>query len=426
MADDSITTASNEVLEHEVTALAGQIAAATCRFLLLVAELDRRESWRECWGCKSMAHWLSWRCSLSRSAAHEQVRVARDLRGLPLTAAAFGRGELSFSKVRAVTRVATAENEADLVELARTATAAQLDRLVRASVVAMSDPAKREQLTELYLGVDDEGMGTTRARLPIELHAIVEQAIAKALPAKASSAEDVEGSSAEDETVPIAGRRALALARICESYLAHGDAARTPPTRNNAVVHVEVDESGVVAGETEQGVPLHPDTCRRLLCDAAVQGMLGALDQPLGCGRTTRTISRKLRRALKKRSGSGCQWKGCTEQVYVEAHHVWHWEHGGPTELWNLVNLCWHHHHLVHEGGWQLEHDGHGGVRCFRPDNRELLDPIPSMPGTPLDFDVDAEAIVPRWAGERFDLSACVDSVLVASGRWNDRPHVTC
>jgi hypothetical protein len=422
MADDSISTASNEVLEHEVTELAGQIAAATCRFLLLVGELDRRESWRECWGCKSMAHWLSWRCSLSRAAAFEHVRVARGLRDLPLTARSFGRGELSYSKVRAITRVATAESEADLVELARTATAAQLDRIVRASVVAMSDPVKRQQLTELYLRVDDAGMGTVRARLPIDLHAIVEQAIDKALPPKESPAGDGDPREDEERVTPMAERRAIALAKICESYLAHGDAARTPATRNNAVVHVEVDPSGVVAGETEQGTPVHPDTCRRLLCDAAVQGMLGDLDQPLGCGRSTRTISRKLRRALKRRSGSGCQWKGCTEHTYVEAHHVWHWEHGGPTELWNLVNLCWHHHHLVHEGGWQLKHDGRGGVRCYRPDRTELLDPIPTMPSDRLDLEIEPEAIVPGWRGEAFDLSACVDSVRVATGRWFDSP----
>ena len=403
MTDDSLSTASTEVLEHECTTLAAQIAAATCRFLLVIGELDRREAWGQ-WSCKSMTHWLSWRCSLGRAAAHEHVRVARALRSLPATVAAFAAGELSFSKVRALTRVANASNEADLVELGRTATAAQLERIVRATVTAMTDPATSHDLREAYLGVDDLGMGTLTARLPIDQHAIVEQAVAKATPAR-------EKSSAEDSSLP--ERRADALVRICESYLATGAAARHPATRNNTVVHVEVSPSGVVAGETDTGVPVHPETCRRLLCDASVQGMLGELGLPIGCGRQTRTISRKLRRALQRRSSGGCEWAGCTERTYVEAHHVIHWEHGGVTELWNLVNLCWHHHHLLHEGGWRLTHDGRGGVRCYRPDGTELTNPIPVL-APPIDLTLADEAIVPRWAAERFELDACVDAVLYA------------
>lgn len=326
MTDESLSSTSTEVLVHECTTLAAQIASATCRFLLVVAELDRREAWAE-WGCRSMAHFLSWRCSLGRAAAHEHVRVARSLPELPATVEAFERGELSFSKVRALTRVATPESESDLVDLARTATAAQLGAIVRATVVAMEDPAQAASLREAHLGVDGNGMGTLRARLPIDQHAIVEQAMGKAMPSTESSAED-----------SIAQRRADALVRICESYLATGDASRAPATRNNAVVHVQVDADGVVSGETESGVPVHPETCRRILCDGSVQGMLGDLTGPIGCGRTTRTISRKLRRAIKKRSGGGCEWIGCSERTYVEAHHVRHWEHGGPTELWNLTH----------------------------------------------------------------------------------------
>jgi hypothetical protein len=258
-------------------------------------------------------------------------------------------------------------------------------------------------MRELLVGVDGDGFGTVRARGPIDQHAIIEHAIAAALPVDESPAGD---------KVPMAQRRYDALVRICESYLATGDAARDPGARNNAVVHVEVDESGVVAGETEAGVPVPPATCRRLLCDATVQGMLGDLGRPLGCGRTTRTIPRRLRRAKHRQTGGGCEWRGCTERRYVELHHVQHWVDGGPTELSNLVALCWHHHHLLHEGVWRLEHDGRGHVRCFRPDGTELLDPAPAAAIGELDLSVAHDAIVPGWAGEAFDLSACVDAVL--------------
>ena len=106
-----------ERLEREIGELAAHIHAATCRWLALVAEFDRREGWAEC-GCKSCAHWLSWRCSLAPSAAREQVRVARRLAELPLIRAAFGKGELSYSQVRALSRVATADVEPTLLELA--------------------------------------------------------------------------------------------------------------------------------------------------------------------------------------------------------------------------------------------------------------------------------------------------------------------
>ena len=120
-----------EVLEREITALASQIHAATCRWLCLVGEYDAREGWAQ-WGCRSCAHWVSWQCGVAPGAAREHVRVARRLRELPLVCAAFADGELSYSKVRALTRVAGVEREGELLELARHATASQLERLLRA------------------------------------------------------------------------------------------------------------------------------------------------------------------------------------------------------------------------------------------------------------------------------------------------------
>jgi hypothetical protein len=259
-------------------------------------------------------------------------------------------------------------------------------------------------MRSLHFSVDDDGLGTTKVRLPIDQHAIVEHAIDAAVKSM-----DVPAGT------PLAQVRADALARVCESYLAHGDGSRSGGARNHGVVHVEVDRSGIVAAETDAGVAMSIDAARRVLCDSTVQGMLGDLGLPIGVGRSTRTIPRRIRQAIKKRSGGGCEWIGCVERRYVEAHHVQHWEHGGPTELWNLVNLCWHHHHLVHEDGWRLVHDGRGGVRCYRPDGTELLDPIPSMTAPPpLTLVVDHDALEPSWAGERFDLSACVDAVMAA------------
>ncbi|MEU2347633.1 DUF222 domain-containing protein, partial [Modestobacter sp. NPDC013298] len=118
-------------LEREITSGAVRLAAATAAWLALVAEFDRREGWGGV-GVRSCAHWLAWRCGLAPGPAREHVRVARALGALPLTAAAFAAGRLSYSKVRALTRVAEPGTEAELVELAGHLTAGQLERVVRA------------------------------------------------------------------------------------------------------------------------------------------------------------------------------------------------------------------------------------------------------------------------------------------------------
>jgi Domain of unknown function (DUF222)/HNH endonuclease len=168
-----------ELLEREITELASRIHAATCRWLELVAEYDAREGWAQ-WGCRSCAHWVSWRCGIAPGPAREHVRVARRLRELPLVRAAFADGELSFSKVRALTRVENVEREKELVDLARHATASQLERLLRAyrGVVAAQRVAAGGR-AERWLVVehDDDGSVLVRGRLPAEEGAVVVAAL---------------------------------------------------------------------------------------------------------------------------------------------------------------------------------------------------------------------------------------------------------
>jgi Domain of unknown function (DUF222)/HNH endonuclease len=148
-----------ERVEAELCTLAGQIAAATSRFLVLLADFDAREGWAG-WGVHSCAHWLSWRCGLGLHTAHEHVRVARALVGLPQIAAAFSQGRVSYSKVRAVTRVATADNETELLEAALSSPAAHVDRLVRglrkARRTVDDDAARRRADGGQHSGTGDE------------------------------------------------------------------------------------------------------------------------------------------------------------------------------------------------------------------------------------------------------------------------------
>jgi hypothetical protein len=145
-----------ERVEAEICTLAGQIAAATCRFLRLLAAFDAREGWAG-WQVRSCAQWLSWRCGMDLRTAREHVRVARALAGLPQTVEAFSGGRLSYSKVRALTRVATPETEADLVEAALHAPAAQVERLVRGLQFAQDEPAAGPRPLGVQWRWDDDG-----------------------------------------------------------------------------------------------------------------------------------------------------------------------------------------------------------------------------------------------------------------------------
>src|SRR5262245_126096 len=117
-------------LEAKITELWGHLNAATYRFLMLVAEFDRREGYAYR-GLANTAQWLNWQCGIQAGAARQKVRVARALERLPRISASFERGEVSYSKVRAMTRVATVANEEALLNVALHGTAAHVERLVR-------------------------------------------------------------------------------------------------------------------------------------------------------------------------------------------------------------------------------------------------------------------------------------------------------
>ena len=440
--DESHETARPlELIERELTQLASHIHAATCRWLGLVAEFDRREGWAE-WGCRSCAHWLSWRCSVSPVAAREHVRVARRLQELPVIRAAFAHGELSYSKVRALSRVQGVEREDELLGLARDATAAQLDRVLRAYrgvVAAETAAAGGPPARYLSWREDDDGSVVLRARLPAEEGALViaalraaEQRLAVADPPQQPGAAQppdtgqdavehiADGASAEAPSA--SERRADALVLMADTLLAHGPAQRTAD-RFQVVVHVDTDtlEHGAGHGscETETGVPLAAETARRLACDAAIVPLLERAGQPLSVGRKTRAIPPALRRALASRD-RGCRFPGCGERRFVDAHHLRHWAHGGHTSLTNLVELCRHHHRLLHEGGYTVT--GPPDRLVFhRPDGR-LVPVVPAQPrGCSAELArhhrrrgaaIAADACVPGWAGERLDLPSAVEAVL--------------
>ena len=174
-ADQALTdpAPADQALAEQITTLAGHLNAAHYRFLKLLDRFDRDQGWAGP-GIRSLAHWLNWQCGLGDLAAREKVRVARALRSLPLTDAAFEEGRISYSKVRAMTRVATAANEAELLNIARHGTAAHMERLVRAyrrcRQVEDAWPSARDRCLEERFDwfVEDDEMIQFSGRVSIE------------------------------------------------------------------------------------------------------------------------------------------------------------------------------------------------------------------------------------------------------------------
>ena len=171
-----------ERLEAQICELAGHLAAATCRFLVLLADFDARRGWAA-WEMNSCAQWLSWKCQMSPGTAREHVRVARALRDLPVIRAEFGAGRLSYAKVRALTRIATPATEAGLAELAGPMTASQLERFARAHrQVTRADDAAARVRRRLAWRVEEDGSLSGTFRLPPLQGAVLLKALRAACP----------------------------------------------------------------------------------------------------------------------------------------------------------------------------------------------------------------------------------------------------
>ena len=378
-----------EELEEEIATLAAHIHAATHRLLTLIADFDRRRGW-ELGGHRSCAHWLHARTGIDLGAAREKVRAARALEALPETSASMARGELSFSKVRALTRVATGANEGDLLDLARGCTTAELERMVRGfRRGSREDEAalerERHERRALSVFPDEDGMYVVKGRLPAEVGALLMRAVEAASDALYREERGPPGAEAEADTgraadtqKAAAQRRADALGLLAERALAAGFGARdeevpvsgTRAERYQVVLHVEAEtlkaEGEPGRSELEDGTRVSAETSRRISCDCGLVRIGHAPDGSiLDVGRRTRTIPPALRRALEARD-QGCRFPGCGLR-FAEGHHVTHWSEGGETSLGNCVLLCRFHHRLVHEGGWRVGWWGPGRAVFYDP-----------------------------------------------------------
>jgi hypothetical protein len=368
----------NQHLADEITRLAGHINAANYRFLKLVAEFDRSGGWAG-QGIRSCAHWLSWQCGLEMNAAREKVRVSRKLEHLPKIDAAFATGKLSYSIVRAITRVAVPATESHYLYLAEWGTASQLEKLVKKHRQAqLMQDKSREQLEfenrKASVYQDDDGMWVVTARLP----AVEGELVAKAIGAIVDREDDTRTSGAGPElhekgatTEQIAKetfprKRADALCKMAEHYLSSDSQLKDlkASERCQVMLHVDLktlqsnsgkhshDHNHCCVGDDNW---VHPQVAKRLSCDASLVTVLkDEKGKVLNIGRRSRIIPPSIKRALDIRD-RGCRFPGCECSRYVDAHHIRHWADGGETSMDNLVTLCRFHHRKLHEGEFNVK-----------------------------------------------------------------------
>ena len=386
-------------LGDEIALLCAHITAATYRLLCLLKVYDEEERWQ---GFRSCAHWLSWRTGISLGPAREKLRVARALPALSLIPEAFATGEISYSKVRALTRIANAENEARLLDFARHGTTAHVERMVRhwrRLDRGDASEAVRAERRGLSVWLTDDGSYEVRGRLNPEVGAL----LLKALEVAEDQLYRAERSAGTEHRTTAVQRRADALGLWLEE--------RVQPQVQLVVhsfkgeEHRKQEEQGEQAGQDEQkreereqqgerekheqeaaaplvtdeGSSVSAETSARLACDAEVVPIARVTDgSVLDVGRRRRTVGWRLRKALEARDG-GCRFPGCESRARTHAHHITPWAEGGETAMNNLVLLCPFHHRAVHEGGWRVEMDEWGAPRFLNPLDVRL----PVVPASP-------------------------------------------
>jgi hypothetical protein len=373
-------------LAEEILDDIAHISAAEERVILKIRRFDREGYWGD-QGAKSASHWLQWRAKKAKSTADEWLRVGRALDRLPLTRDAYHRGTLSYSQVRAITRIATPENEATLLLYADHGTASQLAvivREVRRHMASLENP-DFEDVLRLAFRMLDDGSQELTARMRPEQAATVRKAIEveqrEARSDTSAPADEASPAEPAEPAPPTLGRRdpaadVYSLVRICERFI---DSVRSNKKAGafEAFVAVDLatlrntDGSVVWRAELDDGTQLTPDTARRLTCDCALVPMILKPDgTPIDVGRKTRVVPTGLARALRLRDRH-CTYPGCDSRA-TDAHHIKHWAQGGETNLENLTSLCEFHHTRVHEGGEQIL-CGKDGSRIFVDKSGELI-----------------------------------------------------
>lgn len=427
----SVVRSRDDEVMSRLGELAGHIHAATAELVMLLGELETCGGWQGV-GLRSIGHSASIELGIDARTACAQARAGQRLATVPAVAAAALRGELGWAKVRLLAGVVEPESQGHWLGLAREMSVGQLHRVVAAyrrvtdddTPGPVADDARRRR--GIWLFDEPDGLVRVTALLEPDDAAVLRAALAAHLEllwrtSDDSDPGDTEPSDTEpsdtdrtagissrhvqpatgseaDPTLaaadPLATRRVDALVSLLRTALAQPGVPDLADDSTQVMLHIDHDlltgQTGVGRSHLAHGPSVPVTTARRLCCDATLRPLVHRSDgQPLDVGRSTRTVNRAQRRALRFRDG-GCTFPGCQARLWLDAHHIVHWADGGATDLENLTLLCRHHHRLHHEGGYKIAMVG--GRPCFyRPDGTQIRPPDPPPP------DPDRGAPMLRW-----------------------------
>jgi hypothetical protein len=363
--------------EGEAIEVMGTVNVAVARLVAAVRGLLDTDGW-EGVGIQSPEHWLCWKAGIARPRAEGLVTIARRARELPECWALFTAGQLGEDAMVRIARRVPATRDAEVAALAPTLLIAQLDRLLRSlpeQPDGSDDPAPEP---ERMLRLRDRRDGWLRGEfcLPPDEGAVFRLGVTAGRNAEFRDRNNLDD---DDETVdpeacvqPDGTRRVTWADGLVRMASEAADAL--DPTyrrtgqrgeRNTVVLHVDVDPDGTLGPAQLEMGPVVPDPVARFLsCDAQIQVMAYRLGQLIGIHPAERTPNRAMRRYLARRD-QGCTHPLCTQRLWLHAHHIRYWEHGGPTEPHNLVLLCPFHHRALHHGAFSIEGDPEAGTLRF-------------------------------------------------------------
>jgi hypothetical protein len=352
-----------EVLFSEIAELTGQRNAIDGRLVEIIAEIDGRGTpdGNALWGatgCRSIESLVAWKAGVSPRNAETMVAIAHRLDELPRLAEGLREGRLSLDRVGVIAERGGQGCDDHYANLVQYATVTQLRTAVK--MEPRPEPETKPEPKRSFTSHDGEGYTTYKIRLPKLEAAKFDAALAShkdALVADWRRDHDA-GDSDEEEAGALTSEQAPPFPDTVDAFMSlieagwDTDVEKRPHGAHTTVVaHLDLDEHGDrPVAALHLGVALTDAERRFLFCDATCEVWFERRGTPVGAGRTTRTINRRLRRALERRDKC-CVVPGCGATRGLHAHHLVHWEDGGPTELWNLVLLCPFHHRLHHKGG---------------------------------------------------------------------------
>ncbi|MGZ8814516.1 MAG: HNH endonuclease signature motif containing protein [Mycobacterium sp.] len=339
---------------EELGELMGQRNALDGRIVEIVAEMDR-DNLVGMTGARSIAALVAWKTGSSTTNANTIATIARRLEEFPRCAEGMREGRLSLDQVGIIAKKAANGSDEHYATLAEVATVNQLGTALKLEPRPEPEPEPRpdtdpdpEPEAERSITKTSDAQSTTwRIRLPHVDAAKFDAALTSHQDALINEYKlDHEDDGLPSDQRPPLPSTGDAFMRLVESGW-DADVTRRPHGQHTTVVvHLDVKER---MAALHLG-PLLPDSDRRYLtCDATCEVWFHRDGQVIGAGRTTRTINRRLRRALEYRHPT-CAVPGCGATRGLHAHHIQHWEDGGPTELDNLVLLCPYHHRSHHRG----------------------------------------------------------------------------